>query len=414
MKPIQIRGYCDRPNARPGESLDFFVSSPHAGSYRASLVRLIHGDRNPAGPGYREETVAAAFAGDYPARAQRTQLGGYVEVNDPDAQLAGRDGFTLHLYLWPTLPTERQGVISRWSDADQRGWALMLEDGRLTLLLGDGAGVSRVSCPKPVFPETWYSVVARYDAAAGEMAIEQRVVLNSVNSRFGPVVDLDGDCEHAGAGCAPAARAVPVVIAGLAEAETPARTWVVDNYNGKIDRPKFYPHKLGDADVARLHGGEAVAGARAEWDFSAGIGRDGIPSDRAVDASGNGFDGALVNQPDRGMTGWNWAGREEHFVHAPEQYGALWFHDDSLDDCRWERDFSFTLPADLPSGAYAVKLEQDGATDRVPFFVVPPRGKPAARIALVLPTFSYLAYANSQVMQAAQTAQAIMGVLTTL
>ena len=414
MKPLQIRGYCDRPNVRPGESLDFFVSSPQAGRYRASLVRLIHGDRNPAGPGYREEAVAADFAGDYPARSQRTQVGGYVEVADAGAQLAGTDGFTLHLFMWPTLPGVRQGVVSRWSDADRQGWALVVEDGRLSALLGDGETVHRASCPKPLFPETWYSVLVRFDASAGTLTVEQRVVLNSVNSRFGPVVNLDGDGAQSAPAGVPASPAVPLLIAGLAETEVSGCARVVANYNGKIDSPKLYPLALGDDDLARLHRGETVGGARAHWDFARGIGRDGIPSDRAVDISGNGFEGLLVNQPDRAMTGWNWLGREEHFVHAPEQYGALWFHDDSLDDCRWERDFSLTIPADLSSGAYAVRLEQDGAVDRVPFFVAPPRGKPAARIAVVLPTFSYLAYANSQVMQAGQTAQAIMGVLTTL
>ncbi len=414
MTPLQIRGYCDRPNVRPGESLDFYVSSPDAGRYHASLVRLIHGDRNPDGPGYREDAVEADFAGDYPARAQRTQVGAYVEVADAGAQLAGAGGFTLHLFMWPTLPAIRQGVVSRWSEADRHGWALTIEEGRLTALLGDGRTVHRVRCPKPLFPETWYSVLVRFDAAAGTITLEQRVALNSVNSRFGAVVNLDSDCSERAPAAMPATPDVPLLIAGLAEAQARERTWVVANYNGKIDRPKFYAHALNEAEAARLHRGEGVDGALAHWDFANGIGRNGIPSDDAVDISGNGFDGRLVNQPDRAMTGWNWQGREEHFVHAPEQYGALWFHDDSLDDCRWERDFSFTIPADLPSGAYAVRLEQDGAVDRVPFFVAPPRGKPAASIAVVLPTFSYLAYANSQVMQTGQTAQAIMGVLTTL
>ena len=54
MSYQQIRGYCDRPNVRPGETLDFFISSPEAGRCEVSLVRLIHGDRNPAGPGYKE------------------------------------------------------------------------------------------------------------------------------------------------------------------------------------------------------------------------------------------------------------------------------------------------------------------------------------------------------------------------
>jgi N,N-dimethylformamidase len=114
------------------------------------------------------------------------------------------------------------------------------------------------------------------------------------------------------------------------------------------------------------------------------------------------------------MTGWNWDGEEEHFIHRPEQYGALWFHEDSLDDSRWTRSLSLRIPTDLPSGAYALKVTQGDSIDRIPFFVAPPKGKANASIALVMPTFSYLAYANSQVLQNAATGQSVMGVLTTL
>lgn len=414
MKALPIRGYCDRPNVRPGETLDVFVSTPATGTYCASLVRLIHGDRNPAGPGYREEAVDVPFADSYPARSQRTQVGGYIEVPDPDAALAGKDGFTVHLFLWPTLPDLRQGVIGRWTENDACGWALIIEDGHLCLITADGQSTTRVVCPKPLFPEVWHSVVARIDPVSGAGTIEQRIVLNSVNSRISHVVDLDCDASFEAPMTAPGVAAAPLVIAGLTESVAADRAWVVANYNGKIDSPSLFDRALSDDDVARLHQGERLAGAGAAWDFAAGIGRGGIPSDRIVDISGNERHGLCINQPDRAMTGWNWQGREENFVHCPEQYGAIWFHDDSLDDCRWQADFSLRIPADLPSGAYAIKLEQDGSLDRIPFFVVPPKGRPGASIAVVLPTFSYIAYANSQVMQNAQTGQAIMGTLTTL
>ncbi len=413
MKLAQIRGYCDRPNVRPGETLDFFVSSPTPGPYRTSLVRLIHGDRNPVGPGYREETVAGAAAGELQATTQFTQLGGHVVVPDPSGQLAGADGLTVHLHLWSTLPARRQGVISRWSDADGAGWALLIEDGRLTLVAGDGGQVSRVTLPKPLFPEVWYSVVARIDRQARRLTLSQVVTLNSVNSRFGRMVDLDSDASASAIlQAAPARPAVPLVIAGIAADAASGR--VAALYNGKIDGPRVYARPLADAECASLHASGAVPGAHAHWDFAAGTTRRGIGTDAVLDVSGNGFDGRCVNQPDRGMTGWNWDGREEHFVHCPEQYGALWFHEDSLDDSRWRKSLSFTIPSDLPSGCYALKLEQGGDVDRVPFFVVPPRGAATARIAVVIPTFSYLAYANSQVLQNAAGGQCVMGVITTL
>ncbi|MGE3772847.1 MAG: N,N-dimethylformamidase beta subunit family domain-containing protein [Gammaproteobacteria bacterium] len=413
MKLAQIRGYCDRPNVRPGETLDFFVGSPTAGTCRTSLVRLIHGDRNPDGPGYKEALVAGVAAGELAVGPQFTQLGGHVVVPDPTGLLAGTDGLTLHLHLWATLPALRQGVISRWCEASGEGWALCLEDGRLVFVVGDGRQRSRVASSKPLFPETWYSVVARIDLTTQRITLSQVVTLNSVNSRFGRIVDLDSDAsETAALAAAPSRPAVPLVVAGLAA--TTDDTRVVALYNGKIDGPRLWSRALSDAECASLHAGHAVPGALAHWDFAAGTTREGIGTDAVTDVSGHGFDGRCVNQPDRGMTGWNWDGREEHFVHCPEQYGALWFHQDSLDDSRWRKSLSLEIPADLPSGCYALKLEQGADADRVPFFVVPPQGTATARIAVVIPTFSYLAYANSQVLQNAAGGQCVMGVLTTL
>ena len=414
MNAPQIRGYCDRPNVRPGESLDVFVSAPAAGTYTARLVRLIHGDRNPAGPGYKEQAVDLSFAESYPAREQRTQVGSYVEINDSREALAANNGLTIHLYLWPTLPDLRQGVIGRWAERAACGWALTIEDGHLCLLSGDGDTTTRLACPKPLFPEVWYSVVARIDATCGEAMIEQRAVINRVNSRFGRVVNLDSDGSASGKMNVPGVAAAPVIIGGVTDSVENDRAWIVANYNGKIDSPSFYDSALSDDEVTQLLSGKRIANVTAAWDFAAGTTLNGIPNDHVVDTSGNDYHGVCINQPDRGMTGWNWQGREENFVHCPEQYGALWFHDDSLDDSRWDVDFTVEIPTDLPSGVYAIKLEQNNKTDRIPFFVAPPKRQANASIAVVMPTFSYLAYANSQVMQNAQTGQAIMGTLTTL
>jgi N,N-dimethylformamidase len=415
MSYQHIRGYCDRPNVRPGETLDFFISSPEAGRCEVSLVRLIHGDRNPAGPGYKEEAVASASDGQYAVGTQFTQIGAYVEVPDTASHLGASSGLSVHLHLWSTTPGKRQGVIARWSEAESRGWALVIEDGHLVLMASDGQQQSRVRLEQPLFPEIWYSVVARIDVAAKTLSLSQVATVNSVNSRFGRMVNLDSD----GAALAPLVAvpgnpSVPLLMAGLAETSLASRPRVVALFNGKLDGPKLYGHALSDKDVAALHAGEPGPAPLARWDFAAGTTRRGIPTDAVQDVSGNGLHGFCINQPDRGMTGWNWDGLEEHFVHCPEQYGALWFHEDSLDDCRWVRTLSFAVPNDLPSGCYALKLAQGEKTDRVPFFVVPPKGTATARIALVVPTFSYLAYANSQVLLNAATGQSVMGVLTTL
>ena len=51
----------------------------------------------------------------------------------------------------------------------------------------------------------------------------------------------------------------------------------------------------------------------------------------------------------------------------------------------------------------------DGDEEYVPFFVLPPRGTATAKILFLAPTCSYLAYANSQITQTGNVAQAVIG-----
>ena len=66
----------------------------------------------------------------------------------------------------------------------------------------------------------------------------------------------------------------------------------------------------------------------------------------------------------------------------------------TLGDCGWRADFTWTVPADLPSAAYAFHLTSDAGEDRIPFYVLPPRDGPFAKIAFLASTFTYQAYAN--------------------
>jgi N,N-dimethylformamidase len=415
MSVLSIRGYCDRPSAAPGETLGFHVSSDEPGEYTAELVRLINGDLDPAGPGPREDVIPHEVNGAYGARNQRTQAGGYVEIPDLRGALAGTDGLSVHAFVSSMTPTRgRQGLVSRWDAERSEGWALIVDEtGALAFVVGDGSGTTGVvRSDRPLFEDTFYSVMAAYDAATGTLTLHQKSVVNSTNSRFGKVFPLDSDTVvSTNTSVRPTPAEVPVLLAGLSEAASAGRIWVVGNFNGKIDSPSVYGAALDTTAAERMAAGERVAASSvlARWDFAAGIGPDGVPTDVIRDVSGNGLHGTCVNQPDLAMTGRNWTGRTEHFVHAPEQYGAIWFHEDSLDDSRWERDFELTIPDDLPSGCYAVRLRQGPHEDQVPFFVVPPRGTATARVLLLIPTVSYLAYANSQVMQNAPSAQAIMG-----
>src|SRR4029079_10635299 len=134
--------------------------------------------------------------------------------------------------------------------------------------------------------------------------------------------------------------------------------------------------------------GPALEGV-GDWDLSVGIG-----SDLVHDRSPHGHHGRTVNRPTRGVTGARFDGTVTDFHAAPEQYGAIHFHRDALEDAGWERGLERTNPDDLASGVYAVRLEAGDDVDRIPFVVRPPRGVARSRVAVLMSTVTYTVYAN--------------------
>ena len=79
-----------------------------------------------------------------------------------------------------------------------------------------------------------------------------------------------------------------------------------------------------------------------------------------------------------------------------KEYAAIHFHDDDLEDCEWIRTFSFRLPEDLNSGCYALKLTAKSAQDWLPIWIRPSPRQQKAEMLFLVPTFTYLAYANGR------------------
>jgi N,N-dimethylformamidase len=81
-------------------------------------------------------------------------------------------------------------------------------------------------------------------------------------------------------------------------------------------------------------------------------------------------------------------------------------------DAGWEVDFALTVPKSLRSGLYAARLRCGGSLeeeDYVPFAILPPRGTATAKICFLLPTASYMAYANEHMGSDAPVAQLLGG-----
>ena len=372
---IALIGYADRWSARPGETISFKVSSRSAEPFQARLVRVISGDPNPAGPGIKEEAVASTFEGSWPSRAQDAQLGSYARI--PGARLE-EDALTVSATIWPTLPgRERQGIVSWLGDGG--GLALFLDAERgASVRVVTAGSVETVAVGKPLRPRAWYQVWASVDPGRGTVTVGQRA-----HSPFAAVHDTGTASRRMKA---PTAKGDGTIFIGALGGSP-----VGGHFNGKIERPMIVRDATGEAGPSDVTSEAPPTEAMviADWDFS----RE-ISSLKVVDAGPNGWHGELVNLPARAMKGSNWSGREHCWRHAPAEYGAIHFHEDDLYGCGWETDFTYTVPDDLQSGSYAVRLACGEHEDMIPFFVLPPRGSRRTAICVLIPTFTYTVYGN--------------------
>lgn len=161
-------------------------------------------------------------------------------------------------------------------------------------------------------------------------------------------------------------------------------------FDGKIESPRL--------DGLSLNGnGSLFAYRLAAWDFSDfSLGQFSVPERVA-----GGSAGILHNAPTRGVTSSRYTGRSCNFVEALDDYAAVWFHRDDILDVGWPSGGAIELP-DLESGVYSIVIsgseeidwQRRESFDAIPLFIRPSRTS-AHVVALVLPTFSYRAYANN-------------------
>ena len=408
-KPL-LTGYVDRLSVKPGDTLRFMISAEGTDHADARLVRLIHGDENPAGPGFIEQEIEARCNGPLRVMRQYTQVGSFVEIPDAAGALLPGGSFTVHAFIHPTLPGKgAQGLVTQWSAAEQRGFALVMNAaGRLALWLGDGTHMAEVAGDTPLVARSWYLVAASYDAAAGTVTLYQEPVINPWNSLHSPLVPRVDRCHVTQpAAVQPQPLRRPALLAGWHDRETPQGDVVRGQYNGKIDRCGIQGRVLARAELdAMRDGAEPPAdGLVARWDTSAGYTDQGI-GDRVVDVGPHGLHGIGRNRPVRAMTGWNWAGRDDCFRLNPAQYGGIQFNEDAIIDSGWCPTLEWKVE-DLKSGVYALRLRSGEAEDHLTFFLRPTT--PQAKVAMLMPTSSYLAYANERFAIEAPAVELVTG-----
>ncbi|ALG10627.1 N,N-dimethylformamidase beta subunit family domain-containing protein [Kibdelosporangium phytohabitans] len=344
-----LLGYVDPLSVRAGSEIRLMVSA--TGDYEVELLRLVHGTGDPRGPGVREEPVDLPI-GPQPGRVQPWRPGSYLHA--PPHPALDVDAFTVTAWIMPTMTAggRPRAIVSRRETA---GWALGLTGGDRLAAWAGPSGEPLVTTDVPIPRDRWTFVSAAF-SPQGVTLLQVPVPEWPVGS-WRATASYDGPVDVAATG-------IPVQIAAWQGAAC---------FNGRIDRPAICS-ATPSADLL------------ARWRPAHGV--QGVPDDGP-----HGLTAVAVNTPARGVPGANWTGREVDFRLAPDEYGAIHFHDDDLTDAQWEPQVTMRLPHDLRSGVYAFRLRSGQHKLDIPFFVRPP--KPVARVAVLIPTFTYLAYANS-------------------
>lgn len=409
MRLKNITAYSDEISRFPGESLEIKVSSVEAGQkYDARLIRIIHGDTNPNGPGYKEEYHPSHIEGSYTAKHQPIRHGSYATIPG-STRLGGLQSFTVQAQVMPTLPGKgEQALVSFWNPGSQSGFVLSLnEDSKLRLTLGDGRGGtwSLDGAGQLLSPE-WYSVSATFDAQSKQVTLSHRA-----HQQY--ALTDNGDKQTATAPVTPAFDADMALLFGAKPLSTSDARFVGQHFNGKIDRPRLSGRVLSETEIVGLEAPKpSLRGHRdllGIWDFSIGI-----ETQEVTDIGAYQLHGTLVNMPVRAVRGANWDGCEMNWRHAPEQYGAIHFHEDSLYDSEWETDFTLTVPEGLRSGLYAVHLTCENDEEYVPFVVKARPNETKNKLVYLCPTASYLAYANEHMPTNAVLAELLTDQLAVL
>lgn len=371
---IPIAAYADRLSVRPGETIHFHVANASGAALQTRLVRVICGDPNPAGPGMRLEPVPAEVRALAPVEPQSVPRGSYAAVEGIGERLDG--GFSFTCLICPTcFNGNEQAIVARQNRVDGQGFALLIDAlGRLRGEIGNGHGGFRHVLTEPSLSERrWYRVWMIYDASACTLQVGYREAVRDglATASRSDTCTLDSTATPNSDG--------PLLFAAANHVAPCA------HFNGRLEHPVFHRDVL----PLDLIGAAPAADVLAEWDLS-----QDTSSDRIVDLGPHALHGTLRNTPARGMTGCHWSGREMCWRHAPQDYGAIHFHEDDLDDCRWPAAYAWTVPADTRSALYALLIEGGDAAENVPFHVVPPRGRATADIAVLASTFTYTVYGN--------------------
>ena len=156
-KRSELIGYAEPMVVHPGDSIQFMVSTEFS-EYEAKLVRLIHGDENPEGPGFKTEAVAG-FSETLKGYHQRTYPGSYMCSQSGQLDYFS-NGLSIQAWILATKPAgdDYQAIVAQ--QADGSGFGLYLNpQGQITLRLSYEESIVASALSWSIIGVGWASVI---------------------------------------------------------------------------------------------------------------------------------------------------------------------------------------------------------------------------------------------------------------
>jgi N,N-dimethylformamidase len=394
---LGLEGYTDEISLTAGDTVEVKVSAAPGAPQRVVVdtVRLLHGDTNPDGPGLVEEPVAWGGPSELPIAEQTTDYGSHIEVSH-DGAFTSTGSFTMAMWYQPTRIDGWHCLASIWSP-DDMSFGLWLTGSRIIVggVSLDGVDAQWTVGFEHVQEGSWQFAALTYDAPTGEIAIHQHAP--AATFRIHPSTGLVSLPKRRFPG-AIRASGRPLLLGATESVDSTGLHWA--HLNGRIADPMLFgcclDHETLDAIAQGTLDPAEVDGLLGRWDLS----RD-IATDRAVDVSGHGRHGVIINAPARGVIGPHVDQRpyadeidEPNLNRSPALYDAVHLHEDDLDDAHWPSVTSVAVPPDATSGIYAVRVTGERERIYLPFVVKPER--PSAPLAILLPTYTWQTYGSNR------------------
>ena len=248
MHPLP--GYVDRWSVKQGGVVTLRVGSAKDAAFETRIARILCGDPNPKGPGYREIPMPHPTDGSHPGKEQGTHLGSWGQIASLDLAPAA-NGLVLAVTVWPTTPKKgRQGVFA-WTGADSTRVSLEIDlDGAVATVCAGGR-TTRISAGKMLLERAWYDLWLVVDGSGKRLTIGQC-------PRDGhPGFDDSGEASIE-LPAVPRLGAGSALIAALPGYGPKAKPTAY--YNGKIERPTIWS----GTDAATALAAQAAGVARLQ------------------------------------------------------------------------------------------------------------------------------------------------------